>query len=141
LGEFTSGQLVSNMGNVFSFKPAVLSGYDWHKLFAEKKRRFDVSMRFPLQNIDELDVDYPKQWTCISSVQSDSLVSNFGKFCWSMDTNVSGRLLYHRCFQLDSTYVSKKQYGDLQRFLNGVAISDQKFILFYKLENKINNIF
>ena len=94
-------------------------------------------MRFPLQSIDEIKLDHPEQWMRISSIDVDSIVSDFGKFCWNLNTSTPGQLLYHRSFQLDSTYISKAKYCEFKNFVNRVALSDQRLVLFSKSDNDV----
>ena len=135
--KFTSNGIVGAVEENYSIQLGNLSNFNWYKLFAERERHFDLSLRFPLCSVDEVELTYPEQWTTISSVDSDSIVSEFGKSSWTIDKRTKGKLHYHNSFQLDSIYVSKSKFNNFQNFLNKVALSDQAMVLFRESDTEV----
>jgi hypothetical protein len=129
VGTFSDARCFYSNANGYGFQPGSFSTFDWNRLFPDKNRIYPVQMEYPMVVRDEAAIAFPGQWRTIRNSEKDSLASFFGGF--SASWNVTGnRLVYRRCFRVDSTRIEQSEYEGFQNFLCCMAAIDKKTVVF-----------
>ena len=127
---FTSSHIVLKSQDLFTFFPDAMSTCDWHRLFPSPYRRYDISLRHPLEINDHIVLRYPDNWDCISTTLRDSLACPYGDYYWHMVFPSPGKAEFSRTFRITSPQIHKDDYAIFRKFLNDINLSEQTLILF-----------
>jgi hypothetical protein len=131
-GTFTSPHIVLKSQDLYTFFPDAISTFDWHRLFPSTKRLSDIVLRHPLTMTDNVELQVPASWKCISETLGDTLSSEFGEYRWKLEIFSKGRASFSRHYTWRATHIPKMKYTEFRKFLLDIALSDQTLILFTK---------
>jgi hypothetical protein len=129
-GKFTSSKRLAHDDSSLVFQPGSLSRFNWHTLFGENKRRFDVELKYPLRIIDEIELRYPENWQCDIPFSKKDIKRSFGFIRYEIESNGTNCVRFKRDFQWDIVYIPKADYIDFKRFINQIADVDKEVIRF-----------
>ncbi len=107
--------------------------FDWHNIFVSPKRIYPVYFKFPLTIRDRIRIRYPDSWKIETNIINDSISNSLGQEIIKISTANDNEINIYREFCLKKTDIESSEYQVLQDFLNDVALSDQRFLLFKKL--------
>lgn len=98
----------------------------------ERNRKYPFLVQRGAFEEDEIDIEFPEDFT-ISSLPEDVFIdSEFGNYSASVHKNTDGTLSYKRSFFLKAGSYQKEAYQKFRSFLRTVAREDDKKIILYK---------